>query len=156
MELKLPSTSGARPPKKKMIFLPKVSKLLRLPLRNPSPTPASSSSEPTPQAIPNMVRKDRSLCAQRVLKICAKVSRSMRMVITSRSQGTACAEMNLSKRRPLLLLRLAEGASVSAHFVGLATEGQRLDGPTFMSYTNNISQLSCFCCLLLSFFSSSF
>src|ERR1039458_8375436 len=79
MELKLPSTAGARPPKKKMMFLPKVSSCLRLPLRKPSPTPASSSSEPTPQAIPNMVRKDRNLCAHKVRKVCAKMSRSMRM-----------------------------------------------------------------------------
>src|SRR3981189_1827428 len=80
MELKLPSTAGIRPPKKKIIFFPKVSSCLRLPLRKPSPTPASSNSEPTPHAIPNIVRKDRNLCAHRVLRVCAKVSRSIRIL----------------------------------------------------------------------------
>src|SRR5713226_2227747 len=80
MEVKLPSTAGARPPKKKMMFFPKVSNCLRLPLRKPSPTPTSSSSEPTPQAIPNMVRKERSLCAHRVRNVWAKMSSSMRML----------------------------------------------------------------------------
>src|SRR5215467_6856776 len=79
MELKLPSTAGARPPKKKMMFLPKVSSCLRLPLRKPSPTPTSNNSEPTPQAIPNMVRNERSLCAQSVRSVWLKVSNSMRM-----------------------------------------------------------------------------
>src|SRR5580700_2294904 len=79
MEVKLPSTAGARPPKKKMMFLPKVSSWRRLPLRKPSPTPASSSSDPTPQAMPNMVRNERNLCAHRVRKVCPKVSRSVRI-----------------------------------------------------------------------------
>src|SRR5712671_1238765 len=112
MELKLPSTAGVRPPKKKMMFLPKVSSCLRLPFRKPSPTPASSSSEPIPQAIPNIVRKDRSLCAHRVRKVCAKVSSSMRM---SPPQGRR-GERPGCRPAPLIL-RLAEAASVSGEFV---------------------------------------
>src|SRR5271166_5968673 len=63
-----------------MMFLPKLSSCLRLPLRKPSPTPASNSSEPTPQAIPNMVRNERSLCAQSVRTVWEKVSSSMRIM----------------------------------------------------------------------------
>src|SRR5882757_1463750 len=81
MELKLPSTAGWRPPKKKMMFLPKVSSCLRLPLRKPSPTPTSRRRDPTPHAIPNMVRNDRSLCAQSVRIVWTKVSSSVRMTI---------------------------------------------------------------------------
>src|SRR6266436_8178781 len=111
MELKLPSSAGWRPPKKKMMFLPKVSSCLRLPLRNPSPTPASSSSEPTPHAIPNIVRNDRNLCAHRVRRVCAKVSSSMRISHLRISTGRE----RLKKRRPApLILRLTEVASVSA------------------------------------------
>src|SRR5271170_4157018 len=97
MEVKLPSTAGARPPKKKMMFLPKVSSCLRLPLRKPSPTPASSSKEPTPQAIPNIVRNDRNLCAHRVRKVCAKVSSSMRISPPQNQRG----EGALEKRQPV-------------------------------------------------------
>src|ERR1039458_3991172 len=61
-----------------MILLPKVSSWRRLPLRNPSPTPARSKSDPTPQAMPNMVRNERSLCAHRVRKVWPKISRSVR------------------------------------------------------------------------------
>src|SRR5437660_337958 len=61
------------------MFLPKVSSWRRLPLRKPSPTPASSSSDPTPQAMPNMVRKERSLCAHRVRKVWVKMSRRVRI-----------------------------------------------------------------------------
>src|SRR4051795_418414 len=41
---------------------PKLARFLVVPARKPSPNPTSSSSDPTPQAIPNMVRKERSLC----------------------------------------------------------------------------------------------
>src|SRR5258705_1923902 len=81
MDVKLLSTAGWRPPKKQMMFLPKVSSCLRLPLRNPSPTPTSSNRDPTPQAIPNIVRNDRSLCAQRVRMVWTKVSSSVRMAV---------------------------------------------------------------------------
>src|SRR5258706_16019896 len=49
------------------------------PERKPSPRPTSRSKDPTPQAMPNMVRNERSLCAQRVRKIWAKMSNSIRM-----------------------------------------------------------------------------
>src|SRR5579864_1453925 len=41
---------------------PKLAMLFVVPARKPSPNPTSSSSDPTPQAIPNIVRKERSLC----------------------------------------------------------------------------------------------
>src|ERR1700726_3646866 len=41
---------------------PKLARFLAVPARKLSPNPTSSSSDPTPQAIPNMVRKERSLC----------------------------------------------------------------------------------------------
>ena len=48
----------------------------RLPERNPSPNPTSSNSEPTPQAMPNMVRNERSLCAHKVRNICRRISKN--------------------------------------------------------------------------------
>src|SRR5450755_3778458 len=41
---------------------PKLAKFLAVPARKPSPNPTRSSREPTPHAIPNIVRKERSLC----------------------------------------------------------------------------------------------
>src|SRR5437763_7776630 len=41
---------------------PKLARFLAVPARKPSPKPTSSSSDPTPHAIPNIVRKERSLC----------------------------------------------------------------------------------------------
>src|SRR6267378_2869799 len=98
MEVKLPSTAGARPPKKKMMFLPKVSSWRRLPLRKPSPTPASSNNDPTPQAMPNMVRKERNLCAHRVRKVWPKMSRNMRIRYVRSVQGRtdSCAPIKPS------------------------------------------------------------
>jgi len=49
-----------------------------LPERKPSPNPTSRSNEPTPQAIPNMVRNERSLCAQSVRRIWSTISRKVR------------------------------------------------------------------------------
>ena len=48
----------------------------RLPERNPSPSPTSSKSDPTPQAMPNMVRNERSLCAHKVRNICRRISKN--------------------------------------------------------------------------------
>src|SRR4029077_6175325 len=62
----------------KSTFSPIESNRFRLPERNPSPSPTSSSREPTPQAIPNMVRKERSLCAQRVCRVWPKMSKITR------------------------------------------------------------------------------
>src|SRR5439155_26721643 len=47
------------------------------PLRKPSPSPTSSSSDPTPQAMPNMVRKDRNLWAHNVARDCRTISRNI-------------------------------------------------------------------------------
>src|SRR5258708_3010634 len=57
-----------------MIFSPYSERPRWLPVLKPSPRPTSRSREPTPQAMPNMVRKERSLCAQRGPKICVKTS----------------------------------------------------------------------------------
>src|SRR6202165_381614 len=76
----LPFTAGARPGKINMMSLPNSDNSRLLPERKPSPTPTSSSRDPTPQAIPNMVRNERSLCAQRLRKICAKMSRTVRII----------------------------------------------------------------------------
>src|SRR5271167_5020260 len=75
----LPFTAGARPGNRNMIFLPNSANSRLLPERKPSPTPTSKSKDPTPQAIPNMVRNERSLCAHRLRKICAKMSKTVRM-----------------------------------------------------------------------------
>src|SRR5438105_8153278 len=56
---------------------PRLARFLSCPLRNPSPGPTRSSRQPTPQAIPNIVRKERSLCAQRVANDCRTISRSV-------------------------------------------------------------------------------
>src|SRR6185369_132047 len=79
MLVKLPSTAGARPDHTNMTFSPSESNCFLLPDRNPSPTPTSSSKEPTPQAMPNMVRNERSLCAQSVRRVWPKISNSTRM-----------------------------------------------------------------------------
>ena len=76
----LPFTAGARPGKMNMMSLPNSAISRLLPERKPSPTPTSSSNDPTPQAMPNMVRNERSLCAHRLRKICAKMSRTVRMI----------------------------------------------------------------------------
>src|SRR5438445_11466088 len=59
-------------------FSPMESNCLRLPDRKPSPRPTSSSREPTPHAIPNMVRNERNLCAQRARKVCPIISKMRR------------------------------------------------------------------------------
>src|ERR1700757_3202817 len=75
----LPCTAGARPGKINMIFLPNSANSRLFPERKPSPTPTSSNKDPTPQAIPNIVRNERSLCAHRLRKICAKISKTVRI-----------------------------------------------------------------------------
>src|SRR5258705_12698579 len=75
-----PETAGARPGKRNMMSLPNSDSSRLLPERKPSPTPTSSNNDPTPQAIPNMVRNERSLCAQRLRKICVKISESVLII----------------------------------------------------------------------------
>src|SRR5262252_7968831 len=62
-----------------MMFCPREANCLSCPLRKPSPRPTRSKREPTPHAIPNIVKKDRSLCAHKVDSDCRTMSRSMRM-----------------------------------------------------------------------------
>src|SRR5580698_6087716 len=75
----LPATTGARPGKINMMFSPNSANPRLFPERKPSPRPTKRSNDPTPQATPNMVRNERSLCAHSVRKICAKISRIIRM-----------------------------------------------------------------------------
>ena len=70
---------GARLPKMNITFSPSVASCSLLPLRKPSPTPTRSNSDPTPHAMPNMVRKERSLCAHRVRMVCPKMSKTKRI-----------------------------------------------------------------------------
>jgi hypothetical protein len=77
----LPATAGARPGKMNMMFLPNSANSRLLPDRNPSPTPTSSSSDPTPQAIPNIVRNDRNLWVHKLRMICAKMSQIVRILV---------------------------------------------------------------------------
>src|ERR1700674_1056369 len=74
-------------------FSPKMSNCLRLPERNPSPKPTNKSREPTPQAMPNMVRKGRSLLAQRLRGVCAKMSKRRRLLVNYR--GCSGADLRL-------------------------------------------------------------
>src|SRR3954469_16311196 len=76
----LPWTAGARPGNINMMSLPNSAISRLLPERKPSPTPTNRSNDPTPQAIPNMVRNERSLCAQRLQKIWEKMSAMARIV----------------------------------------------------------------------------
>lgn len=61
------------------MFLPHSANSRLFPERKPSPTPTRSSKDPTPQAIPNIVRKERSLCAQRLRRIWRKISDTVLM-----------------------------------------------------------------------------
>src|SRR5882762_6220595 len=78
-------------------FSPKVSNCLRLPERNPSPKPTNKSREPTPQAMPNMVRNERSLWAQRLRRVWAKMSKRRRTQVNYRG----CSGVDLEWRTNL-------------------------------------------------------
>src|SRR5580692_351564 len=54
--------------------LPKLARLRCWPERKPSPRPTRTSSEPTPQAMPNMVRNVRTLLATMARKTWPRVS----------------------------------------------------------------------------------
>src|SRR6266446_3021774 len=87
MPVKLPPTAGARPDQMNITFSPSSSNCLRLPERKPSPKPTRSSKEPTPQAMPNMVRKDRSLCAHSVRRVWLEISKSRRISSYNNTRG---------------------------------------------------------------------
>src|SRR5579872_6366363 len=57
---------------------PKFARFFLVPARKPSPSPTRSNSEPTPQAMPNMVRKERSLCAHIASRTWPKLSTTPR------------------------------------------------------------------------------
>src|SRR5581483_7502328 len=101
-EFMLPLTTGARPGKRNMISRPNSAISRLFPERNPSPTPTNSSNEPTPQAMPNMVRNDRSLYAHRLRKICANRSSIARLYLF--------AVLDVPRSRPVPL------KCVPAHF----------------------------------------
>ena len=69
-----------------------------LPERKPSPTPTSRSKDPTPHAMPNMVRNERNLCAHRLRKICPKMSVTLR--ITRTSKISLGARLKLGQQMP--------------------------------------------------------
>src|SRR5258708_2599704 len=96
--------TGARPDQMNITFSPSVSNCLRLPERKPSPRPTSSSSEPTPQAMPNMVKNERSLCAQRARKVCPTISK-MRRTLESYYTVTSNLGLRTSDLRPQTLDR---------------------------------------------------
>src|SRR5215467_9383109 len=72
-----PGTAGIWPPQMKMTSSPMLAMFFCWPERKPSPRPTSISREPTPQAMPNMVRNERSLCAHRVRITWAKMSKAI-------------------------------------------------------------------------------
>src|SRR5579864_1675661 len=63
---------------------PKLARFFAVPARKPSPSPTSSSSDPTPQAIPNMVRKERSLCVHMARNTSPRLSKN-RLIIEVRT-----------------------------------------------------------------------
>ncbi len=83
-----------------MMSSPKELSSLRLPERKPSPNPTRSSNDPTPQAIPNMVRKERNLCAQRVRSICRRISKNTIACPQPRSSLDTCAAKRWFLARP--------------------------------------------------------
>jgi hypothetical protein len=59
-----------------MMSLPNPANSRWLPERKPSPTPTSGSKDPTPQAIPNLVKIERSFVRPEVAKdLCEDVKR---------------------------------------------------------------------------------
>jgi hypothetical protein len=58
------------------------------PLRKPSPSPTSSNSDPTPQAIPNIVKNERILCAHKVDSDWRTISSNMRMKVYFQNEGS--------------------------------------------------------------------
>src|SRR5215472_18084896 len=61
----------------KIMSSPIVAMFFFCPELKPSPTPIRNSSDPTPQAMPNMVKNDRSLCAHSMLNTCPIVSKAI-------------------------------------------------------------------------------
>src|ERR1051326_5815613 len=60
-----------------MMSVPMFDRFFACPDRKPSPRPTSSSREPTPQAMPNIVRNERSLCAHKLRNICRRISKKI-------------------------------------------------------------------------------
>src|SRR5882672_9201175 len=145
----LAATTGARPGKINMMFSPNSASARLFPERNPSPRPTSSSNDPTPQATPNMVRNERSLCAHRVRMICAKMSRIIRIItnivpltisrktiLVQRSdRWTSCGKSRLRFNHPegrfWLLTRYGEATNMTAQ-VWLNTNLVRLQEAAFV------------------------
>src|SRR5579863_463506 len=119
-----PFTAGARPGKMNMMSLPNSAISRLLPERKPSPTPTKSSNDPTPQAMPNMVRNERNLCAHRLRKICTKMPKIVRII------DLHCTPLNVGRslgrwgyRSPSIFLGVAldDFLCDSARFSGLLT-----------------------------------
>ena len=74
-----------RPANTIMMFLPKSSATLAWPTRNPSPAATISVIETMPQAMPNIVKNVRTLCAHRVRSVSRTRSRKLtycRMILS--------------------------------------------------------------------------
>ncbi len=71
----------------------------RWPDLKPSPSPTSISSDPTPQAMPNMVKNDRSLWAHNVRITWAKMSKAI-LISVSRVTPAPSPVLLLSNTQP--------------------------------------------------------
>src|SRR5437660_9564592 len=113
-----------------MMFSPYSERPRWLPDLKPSPRPISRSREPTPQAMPNMVRNERSLCAQKVAKICAKMSITICMGLITRERGSSAQ-----------LSAVSSQLSVSAgSIIRIASRGDGVHQQSFGPLENGIQQ----------------
>src|SRR5260370_2484197 len=74
------------------------------PDRNPSPSPTSKSKDPTPQAMPNMVRKERSLCAHNVRITWPKISNAILITVSQYVPKASPVPLLDSEKEGLVIL----------------------------------------------------
>src|ERR1700760_4975510 len=110
------------PPHIMMTLLPSEAIWRRWPERKPSPKPISSNMEPTPHAMPNMVRKARSLCDQMARKTSPKMSAGDCIAVTQsiRVERLSCSSclLNVQSRHCFVGARSA-GLEVVTHALAL-------------------------------------
>src|ERR1700761_3713022 len=82
-------TAGILPPHIMITLLPRDAIWRRFPERKPSPKPINSNIDPTPQAMPNMVKKARSLLDQIARNTSPKMSAGdcMRLLVYTNKPG---------------------------------------------------------------------
>src|SRR5579885_609836 len=110
----LPAIVGARPGYRNMMFSPYSDSPRLLPDRKPSPKPTNSNNDPTPQAMPNMVRNERSLWAHSVRKICPRMSRIVRMTAFNREHQYRTRSHWQALRSRLELTKRQQDSGVSS------------------------------------------